>query len=349
MPPEDRHRIQLIDTHYGGDVSRVVVGGIPHVPGDSVLAKRAWLESDGDALRRLLLSPPYGEPAMCANVVVDTDLAQAEAGYVIMEAMGYPFFSGSNSICVATALLESGYLPMGPPGRQVVHLQAPAGLIRAEVEHDGRHVHSVTVTCDTAWVLERGRTADLPGFGQVTYDVVWSGCFYAVVDAAAHGFALSEPERPALADFGLSLCLVASPDLQLVHPDHGDTGPLAFVNLAGPLTEGDHGLQMPSVTYVHPGVVCRCPTGTGTAAQLALLADDGVLGVGDRVTSISPTGSTMEGQIVGRSALHGRQATTSTITGRAFTLGVTELVVNLDDDLAEAEGIWELLTGTAGT
>lgn len=349
MPPEHRHRLQLIDAHYGGDVSRVVVGGIPRVPGDSVLAKRAWLQSDGDALRRLLLSAPYGEPAMCANVVVDPDLAAAEAGYVVMEAMGYPFFSGSNSICVVTALLEGGYLPMGAPGRQVVHVQVPAGLIRAEVEHDGRHVHSVTLTCDTAWVFDRGRTAMLPEFGEVTYDLVWSGCFYAVVDAEAHGFALSEPERPALADLGVSLCLVASPDLELTHPDHGDTGPLAFVNLSGPVTEADHGLEMRTATYVHPGVVCRCPTGTGTAARLALLADEGMLGVGDRVTSVSPTGSTMAGEIVERARLHGRDATTSTITGRAFTLGVTELVVNLDDDLTEAEGIWELLAGTAGS
>ncbi|GGK80793.1 proline racemase family protein [Ornithinimicrobium pekingense] len=347
MPPEHRRRIRLVDTHYGGDVSRVVLGGIPRVPGDSVLAKRAWLGGDGDALRRLLLSPPYGEPAMCANVVVDPDLDGADAGYVIMEAMGYPFFSGSNSICVATALLESGYLAMGPPGRQVVHLQPPAGLVRAEVEHDGRHVHAVTVTCDTAWVLDRGRTAELPGFGTVTYDLVWSGCFYAVVDAEAHGFALSEPERPVLADLGMSLCLVASPDLELVHPTFGDTGPLAFVSLAGPLTEGGDGIEVATATYVHPGVVCRCPTGTGTAAQLALLADDGVLGVGDRLTSISPTGSTMVGEIVGRPGLHGRVGTTSTITGRAFTLGVTELVVNLDDDLG-TEGIWELLAGTAG-
>lgn len=345
MPPEDRRHLRLIDTHYGGDISRIVLGGVPLVPGSSVLDKRAWLASEGDALRRLLLSPPYGEPAMCANVIVDTTLEQAEAGYVIMEAMGYPFFSGSNSICVVTALLESGYLPFGPPGRQIVHLEAPAGLIRAEVVHDGRHVHSVTLTCDAAWVLERGRTVELPVFGEVSFDVVWSGCFYAVVDAGAHGFALTEAERLTLSDFGLELCLVASPELELVHPDYGDTGPLSFVSFTGPLTEGEAGLELPTATYVHPGVVCRCPTGTGTAANLALLADDGALGAGDQVISVSPTGSTMLGEIVERGSMSGHHATTCTITGRGFTLGITELLVNLDDDLHEAEGIWELLGG----
>ena len=345
MPPEHRRRLRLIDTHYGGDVSRIVVGGVPRVPGDSVLAKRAWLESDGDALRRLLLSPPYGEPAMCANVIVDTTLDDADAGYVIMEAMGYPHFSGSNSICVTTALLETGHIPFGPPGAQTVRLEAPAGLISADVEHDGRHVHSVTLTCDPAWVLDRGRTAELPEFGPVTYDLVWSGCFYAMVDAEAHGFALTEAERGALRAFGLELCLVASPDLELVHPELGETGPLSFVNFGGPLLDEGDGPESRTATYVHPGVVCRCPTGTGTAARLAMLADDGVLAVGDRLTTVSPTGSQMGGRIAERGTVSGRDATTSTVTGRAFTLGITELVVNLDDDLAEAEGIWDLLGG----
>jgi trans-L-3-hydroxyproline dehydratase len=343
MPPEHRRGLRLIDTHYGGDVSRIVVGGVTHVPGDTVLAKREWLQRDGDALRRLLLGSPYGEPSMCANVIVDTTLQHAEAGYVIMEAMGYPHFSGSNSICVTTALLESGHIPFGPPGHQTVHLEAPAGLIRAEVEHDGRHVHSVTLACDPSWVVERGRTAELPEFGTVTYDVVWSGCFYAVVDAEAQGFALTEAERHVLRDFGLELCLVAGPELDLVHPDFGDTGHLSFVNFSGPVLDGDDGPEARAATYVHPGVVCRCPTGTGTAARLALLAEDGEVHVGDHLTTISPTGSRMVGRVDDRLTASGQEATAVSVTGQAFTLGITDLVVNLDDDLAEAEGIWDLL------
>ena len=350
MPPEHRHRIRVIDTHYGGDVSRIVVDGVPYVPGDTVLEKRAWLEADGDALRRMLLSTPYGEPSMCANVIVDTTVEGAQAGYVIMEAMGYPHFSGSNSICVTTALLEGGQIPLGPPGRQEVLLEAPAGAISAVAEHDGRHVHSVTLTCDPAWVAARGLRVELPESGPVTFDLVWSGCFYAVVDAESVGFALTGPERPALAAFGLELCLVATPELELIHPRFGDTGGLSFVCFAGPVEPGVDGqpARSPSATYVHPGVVCRCPTGTGTAARLALLVEDGTMTTGDRLVTVSPTGSEMTGAVLGPVEVDGHQATSASVTGRAFTLGYTDLVVNLDDDLAESEGIWELLTGAAG-
>lgn len=345
MPAEDRRSFRVIDTHYGGDVSRVVLRGIPHVPGDTVRAKRAWLESDGDALRRMLLGPPYGDPSMCANVVVDTTLPGAEAGYVIMEAMGYPHFSGSNSICVTAALLESGEIPFGPPGDQIVKLEAPAGLITAVAHHDGRHVHSVTLDCDPPWVAARGLMVELPEYGEVTFDLVWSGCFYAVVDASAHGFALTAPERHALAEFGFELCLIATPELDLVHPEFGDTGPLAFVCFAGELPDGKlpHATVSRSATYVHPGVVCRCPTGTGTAARLALLVEDGRIGTDGLLITESPTGSQMEGRVRGHIDVHGRDATQVAITGRPFTLGIGELVVNLDDDLTECEGIWELL------
>lgn len=343
MPSPDRRLLDVVDTHYGGDVSRIVTAGVPRIPGDTVLAKRAWLQDHGDALRRLLLSPPYGEPAMCANVIVDTTIASAQAGYVIMEAMGYPHFSGSNSICVVTALLESGAIPMDPAGAQTVHLEAPAGLIRAEVIHDGTFVESVTLGCDPAWVVARDCSVELPDHGPVNFDLVWSGCFYAVVDAEAHGFALSEPERPALAAFGYELCLVATPELDLVHPDYGDTGPLAFVSFAGPVDHVDGEATSRSATYVHPGVVCRCPTGTGTAARLALAVADGTMAPGDAITTTSPTGSRMVGRVAGVATRDGRTEASSTITGRAFTLARSTLVVNFDDDLAEAEGIWELL------
>lgn len=345
MSAERRRTLRVIDMHYGGDVSRIILGGVPRVPGDSVRAKRGWLAEHGDALRRLLLGSPYGDPSMCANVIVDATSPGAEAGYVIMEAMGYPHFSGSNSICVVAALLEAGELALGAPGDRSVLLESPAGAITAIAHHDGRHVEAVTLDCDPAWVAARGCEVDLPLHGRVRFDLVWSGCFYAVVDAASAGFALTAAERPTLAEFGHELCLVATSELDLTHPELGDTGELAFVCFAGDAPPGRlaDGLLLRSATYVHPGVVCRCPTGTGTAARMALLADDGRIEVGDRVVTESPTGSRMDGRLTAHEDGGGRRTSHVSITGRPFTLGITEMVVNLDDDLAGAEGIWDLL------
>ena len=343
MPRTDRRRLTMLDAHYGGDVSRVVMAGAFHVPGHSAREKRDWLFAHGDGLRRLLLYPPYGDPSMCVNLVVDASIPEAPFGYVIMEAMGYPHFSGSNSICVVTALLETGRIPLGPPGDQKVLLEAPIGAVRATAHHDGSEVHGVTLEADPAWVAARGLRAHLPTFGEVTFDLVWSGCFYAVVDAELHGFAVSAAERSAMASFANELCLTAH-DLDLVHPEFGDTGPLSFVAFAGPLTELEDGMpSAPAATYVHPGVVCSCPTGTGTVARLALLADDGVLDRGDGLVAISPTGSRMTGRILGTVDAHGREAVQATVTGRAFTLGHVELVIHRDDEMIDLEAVWPLM------
>ena len=204
----------------------------------------------------------------------------------------------------------------------------------------------MTLGVDPPWVAARHCRAELPNHGEVTFDLVWSGCFYAVVAADQHGFALTAAERPALAEFGLELCLAASPDLDLDHPVYGDTGLLSFVAFDGPVEPAGGPLpRTPSATFVYPNVVCRCPTGTGTAARLAVMADRGTVDVGDGITTVSPTGSTMQGRIVGTTSVDGHDALQVDITGRPFTLGRTDLIVNLDDDLTESEGIWQLLTG----
>lgn len=343
MPPDLQRHLTLVDCHYGGDVSRIVLDGVIEVPGNTVLQKRAWLAAEGDGLRRLLLYPPYGDPQNCVNLIVEPDLPEAEAGYVIMETMGYPYFSGSNSICVVTALLESGALELGPPGVREVLLEAPAGLIRAHARHDGVEVLDVTLEVDPAWVAARGQQVQLPGLGPVTFDVVWSGCFYAVVDAAANGFALTAPERGAMSAFAHDLCLAAAGAIELVHPVHGDTGPLSFVAFAGPLERTPAGLAAAAATYVHPDVVCACPTGTGTAARLALLVDSGLVHGDEPLLTTSPTGSTMSGRVLAVDEVDGRRHVRATITGRAHTLGRQQVVVNADDPLVDVEAIWPLL------
>jgi proline racemase len=345
MPPADRRRLTMLDAHYGGDVSRVVMAGAFHVPGSTVREKRDWLQDHGDGLRRLLLYPPYGDPSMCVNLIVDSALPNASFGYVIMEAMGYPHFSGSNSICVVTALLETGRIPLGPPGDQEVYLEAPVGLVKATAHHNGSEVDSVTLEADPAWVAARGLQARLPSYGDVTFDLVWSGCFYAVVDAEKHGFAVSAAERSAMASFANELCLTATHDLDLVHPTLGDTGELSFVAFAGPVSSdvADGTTRAPAATYVHPGVVCACPTGTGTAARLALLQADGVLGAGDELVTVSPTGSTMTGRILDAQEVFGHPGVQATVTGRAFTLGRLNLVVNREDLLVDVDAVWNLL------
>ena len=105
------HTIRLLDTHAGGDVSRIVTGGIDALPGATVRQQMEYLRDDADGLRRLLLEEPYGIPEMSVDLLVPATDPEAVAGYIIMEVMGYPIYSGSNTLCTATAVWKPASCP----------------------------------------------------------------------------------------------------------------------------------------------------------------------------------------------------------------------------------------------
>jgi proline racemase len=347
MPYRQGHRIralELIDIQAGGDVSRIVLGGVGDLPGDTVLARARYLERYGDGLRRLLLSEPYGDPAMSVNLVMDPCHPEAEAGYIIMEAMGYPLYSGSNTICTASAILQSGRVPMPDHGTRSLVLESPAGLARVTAACDDGWVTSVTTEGEPAFVAARGLTEILPRYGEVTYDVVWSGAFYALVDAPPLGFQLVREEETALAAFGDTFMQAVRPNFVAEHPQLGDVGTLAFVHFAGPVERiADDGFRSPSATYVHPGVICRSPTGTGTSARLVRMAENGLIQPGEWLETVSPRGNSFRGLVKGSTQVGDLTALHSSITGRAWTLSHTQIVIDLDDPMVDASDLEHLL------
>jgi trans-L-3-hydroxyproline dehydratase len=336
--------LEVIDMQAGGDVSRIVVGGVTDLPGDTVLAKARYLESDGDGLRRLLLSDPYGDSAMSVDLVVPPSHPAAEAGYIIMEAMGYPPYSGSNTLCTATAILQAGLVEMPDDGVRSLTLESPAGLAHITADCAGGRVQSVTAQGEPAFVAARGRWAQVPGYGRVDYDLVWSGGFYALVDAAALGFELVRDEEIALAAFGDAFMRIVHPDFRTEHPVLGFAGPLPFLHFCGPLEPlDDAGYRARSATYVHPGVICRSPTGTGTSARLARMVVDEMIGIGGWLDTTSPRGSSFRGIVRGEARVGDHRALDTTITGRAWTLSHTRIMVDLDDPMVDTSDLEHLL------
>ena len=275
MLPTDRdgrtRKLGLIDMQSGGDVSRIVYSGVDKVPGDSALEKMRYLQSHGDGLRRVLLSEPYGDPAMSVDLIVPAGDPRAQAGYIIMEAMGYPLYSGSNTICTATAVLQSGIVPM-EEGEQSLVLESPAGLAHVTAYNRNGRVESITTQGEPAYVAARNLKVTMPRGDEVPFDVVWSGAFFAMVDASALGFELVGEEFPQLASFGDMFIREVRKTFTEEHPQLGDVGPVPFAHFMGPVEQTSAGhYRSRSATYVHPGVICRSPTGTGTSARLALM------------------------------------------------------------------------------
>src|SRR2546430_1038528 len=161
--------IQAVDAHAAGEPGRVIVGGVLDVPGATMLEKMRHVEAHGDGLRRCMLREPRGYPGANCNLVLPPTRPDADAGFVIMEHVEYPGMSGTNTICTATVLLETGVVPMREPVTELT-LEAPAGLIRVRAECASGKVKSVTFRNVPAFAVYLDREIEVPRHGYMRAD-----------------------------------------------------------------------------------------------------------------------------------------------------------------------------------
>lgn len=328
-----QYALRLLDTHAGGDVSRIVTAGVADLPGATVRAKMEYLRDDADDLRRLLLEEPYGIPEMSVDLLVPPSDPQAAAGYIIMEVMGYPIYSGSNTICTATAVLESGIVEK-KEGTQQFTLEAPAGLVHIQARVKNGVVEAITCEGLPSYIDTYDAHIDVPGLGNIRYHIAYSGGFYALVDAAELGFELVAPEERKLADTAHAIVEAIRIQRRFSHYSLGDVGPLPFLHFMGPVENPESGFYSSrSATYVHPGVICRSTTGTGTSARLALMNHEGSIGPGDRLETISLRDTRFIGEFVAREQERDHDVVKNTITGKSYVIADSEIIANDDDPM----------------
>lgn len=337
--------IQLMDTHAGGDVSRIVTGGIDPLPGGTVRAQMEYLRDNADGLRRLLLEEPHGIPEMSVDLLVPPTDPRAAAGYIIMEVMGYPIYSGSNTLCTATAVLETGIVPK-QEGRQQFLLESPAGLVQINATVRDGVVESITCEGLPSYIHTYKATVEVPSLGRVTYSVAYSGGFYALVDAKELGFDLTLNEERKLAEAAHAIVEAVQAERGFSHHTLGDVGPLPFLHFMGPVERvGEGYYRSRSATYVHPGVICRSTTGTGTSARLALMNHEGTIKPGDRLETVSLRETRFIGTFNAVEQSGEIQTVKNQITGKSYVIARSDIVVNCDDSMVECRSLHHILSG----
>src|SRR5574338_142534 len=190
--------VHAVDAHACGEHGRVIVGGVLDVPGATMYDKMCHLRDHADGLRKRMLREPRGYPAANCNLVLPPTHPEADAGFVIMEQVEYPPMSGTNTICVATALLETGMLPMREPVTELV-LEAPAGLIGIRADCRNGKVTQVTFKNVPAFAVHLDAPVEVPSLGTVKVDVAWGGMFYVIAEAAPFGLRLTPDEGGEIA------------------------------------------------------------------------------------------------------------------------------------------------------
>jgi len=331
-----RKSVTVIGTHAEGEVGNVLVDGIADVPGTTAFEKMEFLRDKQDSLRRALLFEPRGSVCHAVNVLLPTSNPDADLAFVIMEATKYPAMSGSNTMCVATVVLETGIREMREPETRLV-LEAPGGLVEARcVCRDGK-VLSVTLSMLPSFVLQRDLAIEVPGLGAVRVDICYGGIFYAIVPAAVLGITLAAISAREIVMAGIAIRDAVNQQFSAIHPENPKIRGVANVILTGPVTtNASFGIKETiSATVIGNGRLDRSPCGTGVAARMALLLAEGAISQGASMVHRSIFGTTFSAKIAGTQQVGAYQAVVPEISGRAWITSQSQVYIDPGDPLAE--------------
>jgi proline racemase len=321
--------LQLAQVHCEGEIGKVITGGILGIPGATMLDKMNYINEVDDSLRRLVTLEPRGCLQMSVNLLLPPTRPEADAGFIVLQADKAHPMSGSNCICVVTALLELGMVPMTEPETTVV-LDTPAGLVTARaVCADGR-CQSVSLDIVPSFVEHLDLAIETEAYGTLKIDVAFGGVYYALIDVDQVGLSIAPENARELAEVGVGLRAVINQQLNIQHPLLPSVNEVAYVMFRNRLDDRTY----QTCTTLPPGRVDRSPCGTGSSANLATLAARGLVKEGDQLTSVSTIGGQFQVGLIGNTEVGGKPAVLPRITGRAWLYGMEQLGLDPDDPLA---------------
>lgn len=326
--------LSVVGCHAEGEVGDVITGGVLDVPGSTMYDKMIHFLNKKDEIRQLLLNEPRGRASMNTNLILPPCDPRADAGFLIMESEEYVPMSGSNTICTATVLLETGMVPMNEP-ITVLNLDTAAGLVTVKAECEGGKCKSVAFDNVPAFVFKLDYKVLVPGIGEVTVDIAWGGMIYVLVDAASVGMRVESQYSTQLVDIGERIKRAVQASYTPVHPENPGIKGVSNLAFTEPLTKEDGCKAAVNTVVVSPGRFDRSPCGTGTCARLAVLYARGQIEQEEIFKHRSIIGTEFNSHIRGTTQVGSYQAVLPTVAGRAWITSFKQIVLDSTDPFPE--------------
>ena len=340
-----------VDAHAEGEPGRVIIGGVLDPPGATVFEKMLHFQQHSDALRRRMLQEPSGYPALCCNLIVSATRPEAAAGFIIMEQSEYPPMSGSNTICVATVLIEMGMVPVTEPTTEF-WLEAPAGLVKITAHVEQNRARAITLENVPAFVFKLDVPIEVAGIGTVKVDIAYGGMVFAIFDGASVGLRLTRDEAGDIVRVGEMVRRATREQSPVTHPDNDRISGPTIALVSGPPTRTDAHLKNVVVVssdqghrgsqHSLPGVVDRSPCGTGTCARMATLHARGRLGLNQEFHHEGILGTKFIGQLIRETFVGPYPAVVPTITGSGWITGMSSYVIDPSDPFPSGYTVGDL-------
>ena len=325
--------IHVVSAHAEGEVGDVIVDGVESPPGNTLWEQSRWIAKD-KVLRNFILNEPRGGVFRHVNLLVPPKNPKASAAFIIMEPEDTPPMSGSNSICVATVLLDHGLITMKEPVTDFF-LEAPGGLVKVKALCKNGKAERIFVQNLPSFAYRLDVSLELEGYGTISADTAFGGDSFVIVNAKSLGFSIEPSEAAEIARLGAKITDAASEQIGFHHPILSEWTHYSFCQFSKNVDRSTDCITLKSAVSIKPGKVDRSPTGTALSAKMAVLEARGEIKIGQKIKAISIIGSTFEGKIVEKCNINGTSAIIPEISGRGWITGIHQHTLEPTDPWPE--------------
>ncbi len=330
--PGNWRQVTVIDAHTAGEPLRIYVDGYPDLPGETILARRRYARENLDLLRTALMWEPRGHADMYGCIITPAVTPTADFGVLFLHNEGYSTMCGHGIIAVTKVALETGMLPMQSPVTRI-GIDTPAGLVTAYARIENNAVRSVYFHNVPSYAAELDGTVDVPGLGEIRYDLAFGGAFYAYVQAADAGVRCHPEDFRALIEKGMAIKRAVMASRKIAHPFEADLNFLYGTIFIGP-PEGK-GADSRNVCIFAEGEVDRSPTGTGVSGRVAIHHARGEIATGEKMVIESILGTSFSASVLEETKFGSYSAIIPEVEGTAYITGINQFVLDPKDPLRE--------------
>jgi proline racemase/trans-L-3-hydroxyproline dehydratase len=321
--------IETIDSHTGGEPTRVITGGLPYIHGETMAEKLDYFKSKLDFIRTAIVHEPRGHKEMIVAALIPPACKEADFGTLYMNSAGYLNMCVHGSIGIGTTLVKMGWVtPVEPVSN--IRLDTAAGLVNVNV-----HVENGCVTCTgvvnvPSFLFAENVKISVPSIPAICVDIAYGGNFFILVNAEDLGLSIASKNIP---DFIRIADLIAdnvNRGIQVIYPGQQITN-VKIVHFYGPPSNSQSDSKTLNVGTARN--IDRSPCGTGTSARMGALYAKGKLGLGDTFCTESVIGSLFKGRVLEEKKVGPYHAIVPEIIGSAYITGIHQFLIEHDDPL----------------
>ena len=263
-----------VDSHTMGEPTRIVIGGIPVIKGETMALKKKYLEENMDDVRTALMLEPRGHDDMFGSIITQPVNPNADLGIIFMDGGGYLNMCGHGTIGAVTVAIEMGMVPVKEPITEVI-LEAPAGLVKARAKVRDNVVEEVSFENVPSFLYKRDVKMELPDIGEIRLDIAFGGSFFAIIHASELKTKVIKENTSRLIELGLRIRAKLNNEIKVVHPEQDHIRTIDLVEIYDEPSHPDADFK--NAVIFGNGQIDRSPCGTGTSAKMATLYSKGAL------------------------------------------------------------------------